>query len=398
MAICKKCKQTLPKDGQYITCSGSEESLHFSCAGVAEATWRNKSLKKKEEWRCIECRNSGSTSTKSCETGDILSALKTLSQDVRDLKNSVTYISNSNDDFQKNIEYNNKMISELMVAVNELRNEIQKKDQIIDNLNMRVNSLEQQQLTKNIEICGIVNESTVNDLKGAVVSLIKSINIRVASGGIFGGLPCFPYAYSGLQVNTAFSPFLIVATPMSHALITLPTQKTQQSISKTTVFSIECTTSSASRILSNTFTSITNSFFLKPCTETELTAIISKLSSKQGAGSDEIPGKILFPSYNININIIKFPLLFLINESLKQGIFPSSLKMSRIVPIYKNKGSVNDLKNYRPIAIQNVPAKVFEKIYYRQLMSFLKKENLITACQHGFRQGKIHCISSLLRY
>ncbi|KAG8239131.1 hypothetical protein J437_LFUL016138 [Ladona fulva] len=70
------------------------------------------------------------------------------------------------------------MTSELMVAVNELRNEIQKKDQIIDNLNMRVNSLEQQQLAKNIEICGIVNESTVNDLKGAVVSLIKSINVK----------------------------------------------------------------------------------------------------------------------------------------------------------------------------------------------------------------------------
>ncbi|KAG8236884.1 hypothetical protein J437_LFUL016736, partial [Ladona fulva] len=107
-------------------------------------------------------------------------------------------------------------------------------------------------------------------------------------------------------------------------------------------------------------------------------------SEQQGVGPDKIPGKILFSSYNI----IKFPLLFVINESPKQGIFLSSLKMSRIASIYKNKGNVNYLKNYRPIAIQNVLAKVFEKIYYRQLMSFLEKENLITACQHGFRQGR----------
>jgi hypothetical protein len=45
---------------------------------------------------------------------------------------------------------------------------------------------------------------------------------RVASGGIEGGLPFFPYAYSDLHVKTAVSPFFIEATPMSHALITVP--------------------------------------------------------------------------------------------------------------------------------------------------------------------------------
>ena len=44
----------------------------------------------------------------------------------------------------------------------------------------------------------------------------------MASGGIEGGLPLLPYAYSGLHVKTATSPFLMVATPMSQALMTLP--------------------------------------------------------------------------------------------------------------------------------------------------------------------------------
>ena len=47
-------------------------------------------------------------------------------------------------------------------------------------------------------------------------------NLSVAFEGILGGLPFFPYAYSGAQVNSATSPFFIVATPISHALITLP--------------------------------------------------------------------------------------------------------------------------------------------------------------------------------
>ena len=47
-------------------------------------------------------------------------------------------------------------------------------------------------------------------------------NTSVASGGIFEPEPVLPYAYSGLHSSTASSPRLIEATPMSHALITLP--------------------------------------------------------------------------------------------------------------------------------------------------------------------------------
>lgn len=50
-------------------------------------------------------------------------------------------------------------------------------------------------------------------------------NFNTDSGGIFGGWPALPYAYSGAQVNIARSPFFIVATPMSHALITEPVAK-----------------------------------------------------------------------------------------------------------------------------------------------------------------------------
>jgi hypothetical protein len=45
-------------------------------------------------------------------------------------------------------------------------------------------------------------------------------NCSVASAGILGGLPAFPYAYSGAQVSSAFSPCFMVATPVSQPLMT----------------------------------------------------------------------------------------------------------------------------------------------------------------------------------
>lgn len=45
---------------------------------------------------------------------------------------------------------------------------------------------------------------------------------RVALGGILGGLPAEPYAYSGLQMSWHISPTFMVATPTSHAFITWP--------------------------------------------------------------------------------------------------------------------------------------------------------------------------------
>uniref|UniRef100_A0A182P655 C2H2-type domain-containing protein n=1 Tax=Anopheles epiroticus TaxID=199890 RepID=A0A182P655_9DIPT len=46
--------------------------------------------------------------------------------------------------------------------------------------------------------------------------------LSVAFGGMFGGLPELPYAYSGAHLRMHFSPSFIDATPMSNALMTEP--------------------------------------------------------------------------------------------------------------------------------------------------------------------------------
>ena len=49
------------------------------------------------------------------------------------------------------------------------------------------------------------------------------------------------------------------------------------------------------------------------------------------------------------------------------------------------QGERTDVNNYRPISVISIIAKVFERIVYDQLYSFLANEEIITNQQSGFR-------------
>ena len=80
---------------------------------------------------------------------------------------------------------------------------------------------------------------------------------------------------------------------------------------------------------------------------------------------------------------------------MEQGIFPDNLKVGRITPIYK-KGSKQLFENYRPISTLPILGKIFEKIIYSRLYSFLASKNILYDNQFGFRKG--HSTSHALNY
>jgi len=84
------------------------------------------------------------------------------------------------------------------------------------------------------------------------------------------------------------------------------------------------------------------------------------------------------------------------NHFMKIGVFPDILKIGRITPIYKNKGSKQNFNNYRPISILAIFGKIYEKVIYKRLYSFLTSQNLIYSKQFGFRKG--HSTSHALNY
>ena len=83
------------------------------------------------------------------------------------------------------------------------------------------------------------------------------------------------------------------------------------------------------------------SMFLSPVTEEEMVSIVRTCNSKTSTDSNGISMAILKKT----IQSITKPLTTVFFES---GIFPNSMKISKIIPIFKS-GSNVESNNYRPI-------------------------------------------------
>ena len=77
----------------------------------------------------------------------------------------------------------------------------------------------------------------------------------------------------------------------------------------------------------------------------------------------------------------------LINISFATGTYPDQLKIAKVIPIFKNKGDQLYVHNYRPISLLSNINKIFEKLVYGRLYSFLNIHNCIYELQFGFRSG-----------
>ena len=125
-----------------------------------------------------------------------------------------------------------------------------------------------------------------------------------------------------------------------------------------------------------------DSFFYQPVSPQEVNSIILSFKNKRSS-INLIPAHI----YK-HLSILISPILcILINKSVYAGEFPDSLKLARVVPIFKS-GDKSDCKNYRPISILPYLSKVFEKVILKQLYSYFESKKILCPEQFGFRRGK----------
>ena len=73
--------------------------------------------------------------------------------------------------------------------------------------------------------------------------------------------------------------------------------------------------------------------------------------------------------------------------SVEQGIYPSKLKLAKVIPIYKSNDE-SDPSNYRPISLLSVFNRIFEKMMYNRLKAFLEKFGILHESQYGFREKR----------
>ena len=125
-------------------------------------------------------------------------------------------------------------------------------------------------------------------------------------------------------------------------------------------------------------------------------------------------------SYYLNVKIGKFDplpgslfskmsgdiapsILDIINNSLTEGVFPTSLKQSIVTPLPKNaKGDKNSLRNYRPVSNLSFISKVLEKVVFAQLHGYVTTNKLLNKFQSAYRPSHsvetalLHVSSSIL--
>ena len=122
-------------------------------------------------------------------------------------------------------------------------------------------------------------------------------------------------------------------------------------------------------------------FFLTPTEPNEVQSLIKILNLKKVTGPNNIPTKLL----KVFDKTISVPLANLINLSFEKGIFPKSLKIASVIPIFK-KGDYLDC-NYQPISLTSNISKLLERLIHTRLYSFLESNKVIYNRQFGFRNN-----------
>ena len=112
-----------------------------------------------------------------------------------------------------------------------------------------------------------------------------------------------------------------------------------------------------------------NSVFLTPVDNTEKLLLIGQMKSSNACGPNSIPPGTLLIEFS---ELLAYPLVsIIINMSLNESIFPSSNKIATVCPIHKNG------ENYRPISLLSNISKLFERVMYVRIESFLKSSDIL---------------------
>ena len=115
---------------------------------------------------------------------------------------------------------------------------------------------------------------------------------------------------------------------------------------------------------------------------------LMNLSFKKVTRKGDIPAKILKDS----LSVYTKELTTIINNCLKDGLYPNELKLADVSPTSKKDDDLNK-ENYRPVSILSHMSKAFERIYYKQIDRFITSKFSPFLC--GFRKNHISQYSLL---
>jgi hypothetical protein len=121
-------------------------------------------------------------------------------------------------------------------------------------------------------------------------------------------------------------------------------------------------------------------FILQPTTLDVVTDTMNKINPNKARDIFKITPAILK-----DLTPFISPILTeLYNRAISEHKYPDSLKITKVIEIYKNDDKTWP-KSYRPISLLPIIAKILDTIINKQLMHHLTKHNIISPTQYAFR-------------
>ena len=108
--------------------------------------------------------------------------------------------------------------------------------------------------------------------------------------------------------------------------------------------------------------------------------LLNGVKINKATGIDKISNRIL----KMAAPVIYKNLTDLFNLSITSGVFPSDWKIAKVSPLFKS-GDLNDANNCRPISVLPTIARVFERLIFDQLNTYVNENNFLYTYQSGFR-------------
>ena len=108
--------------------------------------------------------------------------------------------------------------------------------------------------------------------------------------------------------------------------------------------------------------------------------LLNGVKINKATGIDKISNRIL----KMAAPVIYKNLTDLFNLSITSGVFPSDWKIAKVSPLFKS-GDLSNANNYRPISVLPTIARVFERLIFDQLYTYVNKNNFLYMYQSGFR-------------
>ena len=123
----------------------------------------------------------------------------------------------------------------------------------------------------------------------------------------------------------------------------------------------------------------------------KVTKAIEKVNRKAAAGPDGIDNNVLYKLREI----IAEPLSRIFQQSFDKGEY--LWKKQFVIPVIKPGKNKSKAESYRPISLTSQIGKLMERIVLDEMLEFLKRNELLSENQHGFKKAR-SCLSELLSH